>query len=77
LPEKPKVIVFSEVFEVLHIECRQRQTVGKATGGDPRVVDRAGTSTELGVGLQFAPFDRYSFIEREQDNLLPPVRQAS
>jgi hypothetical protein len=48
--------------------------VGQATGGDPTVVDRAGTAAELGVGLQFALLDRYGFIEGEQNDLLPPAR---
>lgn len=51
--------------------------MGEATGGDPCVVDWAGTAAELGVGLHLAPIDRYGFIEGEQDDLSPPTRQAS
>jgi hypothetical protein len=32
--------VLGEVSEVLHVQRRERQAVGKTAGGDPRVVDR-------------------------------------
>ena len=48
-------VVLGEVSEVLDVQGCQRQSVGKAAGGDPGVVDWPGPSTLGGTGGQLAP----------------------
>src|ERR1700683_779534 len=64
-PEQGQAIMLSEAGEVLDIERRQRQPVGDAAGGDPRVVDRPGPAALRRGSRQLTPHSRDALASRD------------
>jgi len=53
--DQREAVVFGEVSEILRVERCQRKPFGKATRGDPGVVDRVDTATTPAVSRQVTP----------------------
>lgn len=70
-----QAVMVGEVAEVLDVEGCQRQAADQARCGDPRIIDRAGTASPFGAGLQFTPADGDLVGVGERDHVPPPVRQ--
>lgn len=63
-----------EIGEVLDVERRERELANQAACGDPAVVGRPGTASQLGVGLDLAPSGGHTSVVGEHDE---PGQEAS